>query len=142
MTRKYPNGASGWDWFDSIDEKVLAYNRLATNPELVSLVEARTRKSIGRVPDVPLFCGRHETGFSVSAHIKAGSIGLLYAKAKDTEGTCVDPIMHVDDAAPDLSITCPVCQVTTKRNYVWVLQAVLASLAAAGTRRPTINVRT
>ncbi|WP_104061107.1 hypothetical protein [Arthrobacter sp. 4R501] len=143
MSRPYANNIGSLDgWFAAIDLRTADFREIAKLEPIVSLVDASVKKSIGRVADIPLKCGSHFTGYSVSLAIGSSGVELLYFSTPELAGRPPTGIRHVDDAAAPLSLTCPECGTVTRHNAVWVLKATLGALAGKARTRPVVQVRT
>lgn len=143
MNRPYADGRGSFDgWFAAIDIRNADFREIAQLQPIVSLVDASVKKSIGRVADIPLKCGSHLTGYSVSLTTGAAGVELLYLSSPELAARPPIGIRHVDDAAAPLSLTCPECGTVTRRNAVWVLKAALAALAGRARTRPAIQILT
>lgn len=126
-------------WFDRIDNDNSGLEQLLSNPAAVGIVNARTKKSLGRVPDMPIMCAGHETGFSVSFTVKDGQIMVLWLRSPAIGDLSPHGITHVDERVPRLDFRCPACGRHIERKAVWVVERALNALINTATRRPMIR---
>lgn len=112
------------EWFDAIDARNARITEVLTNAAAVELVRRRARN--GRVPDVPIMCGSHQSGYFISLILNGNDVEVSY---RAVEGA--PPLkgqQHVDDLLSPFEIECLTCSARIRRSSAWIVEEAVKSL--------------
>lgn len=122
------------DWFDAIDARNDRISAILSNPAAIALARRRARN--GRVPDIPILCGTHETGYFISLSLEDEVLAATYRAA--IGAPALTGIAHVDDLLPPFEAQCAECGARLRRSSAWVVEEAVKAL---GMQRAVVRAR-
>lgn len=120
---------------------------IQTNPQLVQLVRSRTKGAVQRTAAIPLKCGPRETGESVALKVIGGEVHLVLLDGKHSTRAShgnepsLDRVVTKEFGEAPLEFSC--CEYgkrSTKLTLASLMRLCLSELAAAGRKRPSIQL--
>lgn len=115
----------GFEWFDAIDARNAAITALLNDEEVVKAARPRARN--GRLPDIPILCGTHESGYFVSLAVGDVSLTARY-RARPDAGP-FRGVAHVDDILQPFEVECIECGARLRRSSAWIVTEAVRALS-------------